>query len=81
MRPHLHPHCQAWCRWSASLAQVRAGGTLIMRQGLRKRTGGQQVGQAEVPSVCEAEGSGHRPGGGRGLTISSCPWFLLISTR
>lgn len=81
MRPHLHPHCQAQCQRSASLAQVRAGGTLIMRRGLRKRTGGQQVGQAEVPSVCKAEGSGHRPGGGRGLTISSRPRFLLFSTR
>ena len=42
---------------------------------------GQQGRVAEVSSVWEAEGSGHRPCGGHGLAISSCPSLHLVPIR
>ena len=65
------------CPW----ARLGLEGQLDYETGSEEEDGWPAGGQAEVPSVCAAEGRGHQPGGGRGLTISSCPWFLLVSTR
>lgn len=53
-----------------------------MRRGLGKRTGGQQVVQAEVPSgPVQLRAEGTSQVGAMVDLISSHPWFLLISTR
>lgn len=65
------------CPW----ARLGLEGQLDYETGSEEEDGWPAGGQAEVPSVCAAEGRGHQPGRGRGLTISSRPWFLLVSTR